>query len=211
MPFVSDMVKLAIVGKADKRILAYPLMHVCSFAGQTCVVTDDAAFKRLYAGEKNTGTCGDVKIRFVAGLSDESEDKQALLSAIEAEEQDASTDLLLYITESYLPPDTEKMIAICSANKTFLGYEMDEMEDTFPYAVLADLTIFPKSKGFWGQPVKQILLKPEYMQYLAQVEEQRMLAPLKDKTVNVFLAKTFAQSLSVKEVQYLKIAARKQV
>ena len=50
------MTVLAIVGKADKRILAYPLMKTCGLMGKTCVVTDDAAYRRLYPGTEDTGT-----------------------------------------------------------------------------------------------------------------------------------------------------------
>lgn len=199
------MISLAIVGKADKRVLAYPLMKTLALMGKTIVATDDAAYRRLYPGMENKGMINDVEIHIVKNFSDDSSEE--FLSGM----KDDNYDYVLYLTEGYVPPDAKKTIALCSPSHTFLGAYLEGLVECSDYSdcVFASLTVIEKPKGYWKAPVTQILWKPEFIQYICETEERRCLMPLKDKTVVPFLCRVFAESLHIDPAKMLKVMKRK--
>lgn len=200
------MVILAITGKTDKRILAYPLMKACGLMGKTCAIAEDAAYRRLYSGTGDTGYINDVEVNIVTGLTPE------LAERMEQEKQREDFDYLIYLTESFVPPDAAKVAALCSTSRTFCGDELEGvLEDAQGRIVLASLTVSPKPKNYWKVPLMQIPWKPEYIQYICETEENRRLTPLKDKTVSQFLCGAFSKALSLQPGNMKKIMDRKLV
>lgn len=196
------MVSLAIVGKADKRILAYPLMKTLALMGRTVVLSDDAAYRRLYSGMGDRGVIDDVEIRIVKEFPD------GLPGDFVNVAEDGGYDYALYLTEGYIPPDAKRVVALCSPSHTFLGSSLEGLVEDSDY-IFASLTVIEKPKGYWNVPVTQILWKPEFIQYVCETEERRRLAPLKDKAVSLFLCRTFADSLHMDPAKMSKVMKRK--
>lgn len=196
------MVNLAIVGKADKRLLAYPLMKTLALMGRSVVLTDDAAYRRLYPGMGNQGMINDVEVRIVKDFPDGLPDD--FLSVAE----EGGYDYALYLTEGYIPSDAKKVVALCSPSHTFLGSSLEGLVEDSDY-IFASLTVNEKPKGYWNAPVTQILWKPEFIQYVCETEERRCLAPLKDKAVSLFLCRAFADSLHMEPARMAKVMKRK--
>lgn len=198
------MISLAIAGKADKRILAYPLVKTLALMGKTLVATDDAAYRRLYSGTGDKGMINDVEIRIVKDFSGDS------MEGLLEEAEEGGFDYALYLTECHVPQDAVRTVALCSPAHTFLGSSLEELVEyqECDY-VFASLTVIEKPKGYWKQPVTQILWKPEYLQYVCEVEERRCLMPLKDKTVVPFLCRAFADSLHIDQAKMAKVMKRK--
>lgn len=198
------MTVLAIVGKADKRILAYPLMKTCGLMGKTCVVTDDAAYRRLYPGTEDTGTVCDVEVTVKCPL--DCGVAEAFVRRKEAE----SFDYLLCLTEAFVPPDAKAVIALCSQRRTFCGRELegmiaDEGERFFP----ATLTVEPKPKNYWKASLVQLVWKADYIRYICETEERRQLMPLGDRAVNRLLCDAFHRALHLERGSMRKIMDRK--
>ncbi|WFR59060.1 hypothetical protein QA584_08240 [Anaerocolumna sp. AGMB13025] len=201
------MIKIAITGKADKRILAYPLMRACSISGHTSVVTDDAAYKRLYAGKENYGEIEDIKINVLFELTDET------LKGIEEQAVIDETEYLIVISDSYYPKDADHILMLCEQNCTFLGnYIEDIIDNQNNNVTFGTLTLFPhKIKAFVPKEVHmhQITWKPEHSMYLFQVEEMRQLQPLKDKFITALLVNAFAAPLNIKPASLNSLLKRK--
>lgn len=199
------MTILAVVGKTDKRVLAYPLMKTCGLMGKTCVITDDVAYRRLYSGTEDTGTINDVKICIRKDLS------EALAERTEMEEEADGCDYLLYLTENFIPNHAQRVIALCSQNRTFCGDNIEGLkeDDEEGRLVFATITLYAKSKNYWGIPLTQIIWKPDYLEYTCETEERRMLMPVKDKVIDSFLCEAFADTLKLKPANMKKIMNRK--
>lgn len=200
------MIKIAITGKADKRILAYPFMRACSIAGRTSVITDDMAYKRLYAGTENQGVIEEIKINILPLLSEQS------LAEIEEQEINRETEYLIYISDTYYPKDAGHVLMLCEYNSTFMGTSMEDIIEEQENITFGTLTLTPrKNKSVIPKGVQfhQIIWKPEYSIYLFQTEELRQLQPLKDKLVSAFLVNAFAGILDIKPATFYELLKRK--
>ncbi len=198
------MIKISITGKADKRILTYPLMRACSIAGRTCVVTNDPAYKRLYAGIENSGAIEGIRIVVLPDMTYE--------NMLEIEEKAKKSDIeyFIIVSDAYYPDNVEHMLMVCEQNSSFLGDSIEELlEDheniTFSTISLSKTkTIIPK-----GIHMHQIVWKPEHALYLYQVEEVRQLLPLKDKPVSTCLVDAFTAALNLKPEAFHELLKRK--
>lgn len=197
------MVILAIVGKTDKRILAYPLMKTCGLMGNTCVITDDGAYRRLYHGMEDTGFINDVEINIVKGINN------GTAEILETQKANEDFDYLIYLTEAFVPPGAGKVVGLCSPSRTFCGEDLEGVLEDADNIVLATLTVYPKPKGYWKVPLVQMVWKPDYVQYVCETEENRHLSPLKDKVVNQFLCDAFSRVLNLQHGSMKKIMERK--
>lgn len=200
------MIKLAITGKADKRVLAYPFMRACSMAGRTWVVTDDAAYKRLYSGKENYGEIEGVKINVLPTMSMED-----ILKIEELAIKD-ETEYLIFISDSYISKDMQYNLLLCEQNTTFLGNYIEDITEDYENAAFGTLTLTPnKNKRLDPKEVHmhQIVWKPDYSFYLFRVEQLRQLLPLKDKTVSILLGDAFAAALNLKPDEFQKLLKRK--
>lgn len=198
------MIKIAITGKADKRILAYPLMRACSIAGRTCVITDDAAYKRLYAGKENYGEIEGIKITVIPTMSIE--------NIIEIEEQAMKneTEYFILISDSYYSKDAGHILMLCEQNSTFFGSFIEDIIEDHDNVTFGTITLNPRrNKASKDVHMQQIAWKPEYSLYLFQSEELRQLLPLKDKSISTLLVNAFAAALNIKPASFLDLLKRK--
>ena len=199
------MTILAIVGKADKRVLAYPLIKALSLMGKTCVVTDDVAYRRLYSGTADSGIIDDVEINIQKSLSED------VAEEMEKDREETEFDYMLFLTDTFVPDHAGKVVALCSQSRTFLGEEIDGLaeENDDGRFVFATMALYTKTKRFWKVPLTQIVWKADYVEYACETEERRQLMPLKDKTVDGFLCDAFAQTLNLNPMNMKKILDRK--
>lgn len=200
------MIKLVITGKADKRIITYPLMRACSIAGRTWVVTDDAAYKRLYIGKENHGEIEGIKISILPTM-DVQRIKEVEEQAIKNE-----TEYLIYISDSYYSKDAGHILMLCEQNSTFLGTYIEDIIDDQDNITFGTLTLnLRKNTAPVPKDVHmhQIIWRPEYSFYLFQVEEIRQLLPLKDKSVSALLVDAFADVLNIKPAAFNDLLKRK--
>lgn len=200
------MIKIAITGKADKRVLTYPLMRACSIAGRTCVITDDAAYKRLYAGKENFGEIEEIKINVLPTMSIE--------NIIEIEEQaiEDETEYIIFISDSYYPKDAGQVLMLCEHNRTFLGNYIEDIIYDHDDVTFGTLTLYPRNnKALVPKDVimHHIAWKPEHSLYLFQVEELRQLLPIKDKSISTLLVNAFASTLNIKPASFHDLLKRK--
>lgn len=200
------MIKLVITGKADKRIVTYPLMRACSIAGRTSVITDDGAYKRLYAGKGNHGEIEGIKITVIPTMSHEN------IAEIEEQAIKDETEYLIFITDSYYLKEMGYNLMLCERSSTFLGDYIEDIIDDCENATFGTLSLTPnRNKNLIPKEVHmhQIVWKPEYSFYLFQVEELRQLLPLKDKPVSILLADAFAAALNIKPDVFHTLLKRK--
>ena len=189
------MIKLSITGKADKRIITYPLMRACSIAGRTYVITDDAAYKRLYSGKENHGEIEGIKITVLPTMSSE------YIAKIEEQAVKDEIEYLIYISDSFHAMDAERILMLCENNRTFFGDSIEDIIDEYDNVSFATLSLTStknKPVGLSNTQIHQIIWKPEYSLYLFKVEELRRLLPLKDKAVSALLISSFSDSLNIK-------------
>ena len=91
------MKKILITGKADKRIISYPLMHICNYAGKTCLITDDVNYKRLYGGYNMQGDIDNVHIEIIPPV-----DANTDLSDLFTAKEEYGYDILILVLDSYM-------------------------------------------------------------------------------------------------------------
>jgi hypothetical protein len=199
------MVRLAITGKADKRIITYPLMRACSIAGRTCVITDDVAYKRLYAGNENYGEVEDIKIYILPTMDIER------IKEFEDQEIEDEIEYIIYISDSYYPVDANRILMLCEHNNTFLGNYIEDILYDHSNVTFGTLTLNPRKKILIPKEVHmhQIGWKPEYSLYLFQIEELRQLLPLKDKAISALLIDSFTSPLNIKPTSFADLLKRK--
>jgi hypothetical protein len=200
------MIKIAITGKADKRIVTYPLMRACSIAGSTCVITDDVAYKRLYPGTENYGEIEDIKITVVPTMSIEN------MKEIEEQAIKNEIEYLIFISDSYYSKDIDHILMLCEYNSTFLGKYIEDIIYDYDNVTFGTLTLISRiNKALVPKDVHmhQIIWKPEYSFYLFQVEEIRQLLPLKDKAISTLLVNAFATTLNIKSEAFHNLLKRK--
>lgn len=198
------MIKISLMGKADKRILTYPLMRACSIAGRTCVITNDPGYKRLYAGLDNTGVIEGIKIIVLSDMTPE---------CIKENEEKAKQDDIEYfiiVSDFYSPDNIDYRLMICEHNSSFFGESIEDMQEEHENITFATISlskikmVLPK-----GVQLHQLIWRPEFALYLYQVEELRKLLPLKDMNITNCLVDAFAQALNLKPEAFQKLLKRK--
>lgn len=200
------MIKIAITGKADKRLLAYPLMRACSIAGRTRVITDDPAYKRLYAGTENQGEIEGIKVHIIPLMTEEN------LTEMEEQALRNETEYLIFISDTYYPKNASHILMLCEYNSTFLGDHIEDIIDEQDNITFGTLTLIPqKNKALIPKDVQlhQIIWRAEHSFYLFQTEEMRKLMPLKDKAVSALLVNAFAGILDIKPKSFYDLLKRK--
>ena len=138
------MKKILVTGKADKRVISYPLMHICNYSGKTCLITDDVNYKRLYGGYEKTGDIDNVHIEIIPPVSPDED-----LSELFQEKEEYGYDILILVLDSYLADGMDRIYVIGNRIRTFMGIEieevMEEHQNTTAFAV--SLVKHPVSAG----------------------------------------------------------------
>ncbi len=199
------MIKLAITGKAEKRILAYPLLKASSIAGKTAFLTDDGAYKRLYKGSGVKGMLENITIYICPELND----KTAAPILKEVLEEDV--EYLIIASDSYYPADVKHILMFCEQNSTFMGNYIEDVVDERDDITLATISVVPEKislvpKGF---KIHQLQWKAQHLPYLCLTEEQQELQPLKEKQINQLLTTAFAESYRMKPGEFQQLLKRK--
>lgn len=204
------MKKIAIVGKGDKRMFAYPLMNVCKEAAKTCVITDDVSYKRLYSGYDNTEQISDrMEINIVDVMSDTPEqEKIKKLETLVSEKEREDFNLILFIFDGYIPEGCDKVLGILTQTKTFLGWSLDFFHDQNKEVVFAMMSMY-RTEHSKEVKVHVLPWKYRHMLYLSRVEEFKILHGIKDKKLNELLANAFHEDLEMSKESFLKLATAK--
>lgn len=211
---------LAIIGKGDKRILAYPLLHNLALMGKTAVLTDDAAYSRLYSEGSTEGSLDidftdrklkkrgriheTIEITIAPSLKDVYD---SFISECEIEQYDN----VLVLSDAYLP-NCDAYVALTSAYKDFFGKHLDEFltynDDKDIQGII--FTSAPQNRKEWAeQRVIPFTWTEERLLYMYRTEESRKLMPLNDKEIIAFLCDRFASTLGVTPKEFLKMSKRK--
>ena len=206
------MVKLTITGKGDKRIFAYPLMKVLALTGKTCIITDDIAYSRMFrAGTGKYEMDIELKKKKRTGKLYENMEVQIIpdmdmCNMIAQKKEEEGFDFVLFITDTSLP-ESNKYLVVASLKMDFMGIKVDEFlslneDKSIKMAVISSLAL-PK-KQWQAQGITTFMWNENRMLYPYKVEEGRKLIELKDSEIMLFLADTFASTMGLKPVDFLK-------
>lgn len=194
------MKKILITGKADKRIVSYPFLNLCNYAGKTCLVTDDVNYKRLYEGYEKTGEIDNISISIISPV-----DRQDSLEDLFLQKDEEGYDILVLVLDSYMNKDVDYTFLVANQLKTFLGAEIEEVieELTNVTAIVTSLMKQPIPKGTisynWA---------PEDLAYLYSVEENRKLFSPKNKKLVQCLKPGICNALGITEATYETLSGK---
>lgn len=182
------MKKILLTGKADKRIIAYPMMYLANNAGKTLLVTDDPNYRRLYEGYDTEGDLDNIHIEIHPLFKDDAD-----FSAIIRQAEENSYDVVLFILDAHREDKIfDRTIIFAHQYMTFLGADIDEVIEDTP-----NVTVIAAGLGKMPTPqkIKQFNWTVEDFTYMTMVEEQRKLFPPKDKKLIELMKKDMIDSL----------------
>lgn len=182
------MKKILLTGKADKRLIAYPMFYYADHTGKTRVITDDPNYRRLYEGYGTEGDIDNIHIE-IKPLFSEDED----LSGYIQESEEAGYDTLIFILDAHREEKTfDKTIILAHQYMTFLGTEIEEVLDDTPNVSVTALSL---AKTQTPQGIAEYNWTMDDFVYLAMTEETRKLTAPKNKKLTAFLKKCLMDSL----------------
>lgn len=195
---------LALAGKADKRLLAYPLMHILALAGKTLVITDDINYRRVYKGFTNNGQIHDMAVDIYPSI-----DQYTVQGILDLYSED-SYDYCLMITDLFRYEQADATLCICSKTKSFLGTAIEELNDTHPEECKAIISINPLDKKEWLKlKVTPLSWNSKRFEYVYNCEEQKELLPVTDKEVLSELERVYLKAIGISQKAFEKCAKRK--
>lgn len=195
---------LSIVGKTDKRLLTYPLMHILALAGRTIVITDDVTYRHLYRGFTNHGEIHDLTIMVEPSL-----DEKKITEMIGKLDED-ECDFCLVITDIIRCPNADTTLCVCAKSKSFLGVKIDEFSEKEPNAFKTFISINEINKKEWLKlGVMPLQWTAARFSYIYECEERKELLPFSDKDVLVVLETVFLKDLNITAKTFHKLAKRK--
>lgn len=176
------MKTIAIVGKADKRLIVYSLVRALSVQHSVCIITDDGAYRRLYIGDENTGTIGRVDISIEPTCKDK--------AIAQLEEFGTKYDYMIIDSSGVLPTECDYVIYCKGIDKSFGEEERLEIKEEVPHkeVVISYNTYDSKTTTF-------IVLNDTLQRYIYNMEETKQLKRIKDKNLNKILAKTLSEAV----------------
>lgn len=180
------MKKILITGKADKRIISYPLMHICNYAGKTCLITDDVNYKRLYGGYNMQGDIDNVHIEIIPPV-----DTNADLSDLFTAKEEYGYDILILVLDSYMTDGMDGIYIVGNQIRTFMDIEIEEVMDEHPNttAFAVSLVKRPVPSG-----VIPFVWNMDDFFYLCTVEETRKLQAPKNKKMVELLQRSICSA-----------------
>lgn len=199
------MVRFFLYGRADKRLLSYPLIRACCFHGRTLVVTDDGNMKNLYREDGDIGTCGyaDICVNTDLMIPDSIRIKDyEYVVYVSADKRAIKHDCLM----RFINNSTEFL----SKDPYFEEKPLKENEYRFLVKLERGAWLFSddsanKKDARIGTVVKWT---PERHQYVCACEEAGELLPLKDKALAEIVAKIFSPMVGQKKEQVVKMLGR---
>ena len=195
---------LSVVGKADKRLITYPLMHVLAFAGRTIVITDDVTYRHLYRGFTNNGAVQDVFIRVIPELDTKK------ISQITSDLGDADYDFCLVITDIHRCENAESTLCVCAKSKSFLGTKIEEFSEKEPKSFKTFISIGEINKKEWKKlGVMPLHWTASRFSYIYECEEHKMLLPFQDREVLNVIGTAFLKEINISANTFLQVSKRK--
>lgn len=194
------MKKILITGKADKRIVSYPFLNICNYAGKTCLITDDVNYKRLYAGYEKEGEIDNIKITIISPVN-----KQDDLEKIFLQKEEEGYDILVLILDAYMTKNVDYTFLVANQLRKFLGAEIEEVIEELE-------NVTPIVTSLMKQPVPKGTISynwsPEDLAYLYSVEEnQKLFSPKSKKLIQCLKAGT-CNALGITEATYENLSGK---
>lgn len=113
---------IVITGKVDSRALVLPLARALSLTGNTCIATEDGAYKRLYINHGNYGNVSGVDIIINPEINDNYVNK--------IKEGNANYENLIIVSAEYVPTNADSLILCKGVHKVIWEEkEVFEKED----------------------------------------------------------------------------------
>lgn len=112
---------LNIVGKVDTRPLVYPLARALALKGQTAILTDDGAYRRLYHGLTNIGTVSGVDIGVCEHVTGQN---VGLLTST-----GINYDFLIIVGTDYISPKPDGLLVCHGVDCSVMATGDDEAKD----------------------------------------------------------------------------------
>ncbi len=189
------MKKILVTGKADKRLVTYPLSFFANYAGKTLIVTDDVNYKRLYGGYEDEGELDNVTIRIIDQIKTNED-----LSMITNEAEGFGYDILIYILDAHtLDADFTYTFIVGQQIQTFLGVDIEEILDDTPNTMAISVTLGKRPSA---PNVNTYIWTMDDFFYFSMVEEMRMLLPPKNKKLNQLLRGHICLALDINSSAY---------
>lgn len=180
------MKKILITGKADKRIISYPLMHICNYAGKTCLITDDVNYKRLYGGYNTQGDIDNVHIEIIPPV-----DSNTDLSDLFTAKEEYGYDILILVLDSYMTDGMDGIYIVGNQIRTFMDIEIEEVMDEHPNTTAFAVSLVKRSVPSGVIP---FVWNMDDFFYLCTVEETRKLQAPKNKKMVELLQRSICSA-----------------
>lgn len=198
---------LSVVGKADKRLLTYPLMHILAFAGRTVVITDDLTYRHLYKGFTGSGEIHDILIRIIPDL--DTKKITRIINEIK-EANETGYDFCLVITDIHRCENADATLCVCAKSKSFLGTKLEEFSEKEPNAFKTFISINEINKKEWRKlGVMPLRWTPSRFTYIYECEERKTLLPFYDKEVLNVIGTAFLKVIGIAPKTFLRVSKRK--
>lgn len=103
---------LTVAGKVDSRVVVYPLLYMLKNFGRVLVVTDDAAYRRLYHGYEDAGEVSGVGICVSPNLD---------VDALSEEVSSFAPDYIVCVTSGRVPEFTTHLLVLTGYDRSLAG------------------------------------------------------------------------------------------
>lgn len=203
---------IAIAGKVDSRIIAYPLARALSLSGLTALIADDGAYRRLFFGDELKGTVSGVDIS--VGLKADDDLKNSL------NDSGVPYDYKIIVTSGYIPPEVTGVIICKGVDKSMLSDDTQDDGEIENSTSKKDDIEVPKGIPFstvyvsFDTPPKDgasaINLRDTAMRYIYSCEERKELQMLDDKSLNKLIVKIATEVVGLNPDELLKLMLRKE-
>jgi hypothetical protein len=148
---VKFLLVLTVAGKADSRVVVYPLAYLLRSFGRVAIVTDDGAYRRLYHGYSDAGEVSGVSVYVSPTMC---------TGALNTHIQRVAPDFLLYVTNGFVPLGTSHLLVLTGFDKTFdagNAYNQADLEQGIKVNVADEDLVLPPD-GFPIERIKEVVL-----------------------------------------------------
>lgn len=183
------MTILTVAGKADSRAIVYPLLYLLSKYGKVAVASDDGAYRRLYHGYENSGEVSGVSV-FIHPYLD--------LSSLNNEINALCPDILVCVTNGYVPDFTTHLLVLTGYDRTFEAgnaFSKDDLAQGVNINLAESDKVTPPNNlplenireiVIAGKPIKSkgilsVSLKETLLMHTVKCEEYKQLFPTESR------------------------------